>query len=76
MNVATTNFLVLEYTPDDEPPRRDLILEPLVVKDGYIEAPEKPGIGVDLNEELLLKYPLKAWHRPFLYGPDGSLRFQ
>jgi galactonate dehydratase len=74
--LSTPNFLVLEYTPDDEPPRRDLILEPLVVKDGYIEAPEKPGIGVELNEELLLKYPLKEWHRPFLYGPDGALRFQ
>lgn len=37
---------------------RDLMLtEPLVIdKDGYIPVPQKPGLGVELNHELMDKY--------------------
>lgn len=37
---------------------RDMMLtEPLVVdKDGYIAVPQKPGLGVEINHELMDKY--------------------
>ncbi|MER3404285.1 MAG: hypothetical protein C4289_03195 [Chloroflexota bacterium] len=73
--IATQNFLILEYIPDDEPPRRDLVKEPLVVKDGYIEAPARPGLGIELNEEAFGKYPYRSWHRGFPWRPDGSIGF-
>jgi galactonate dehydratase len=73
--IATHNFLVLEYIPDDQPPRRDLVKEPLVVKDGYIEAPMQPGLGIELNEEAFGKYPFRSWHRGFPWRPDGSIGF-
>jgi galactonate dehydratase len=34
----------------------DLLKEPLKVVNGYIRVPDKPGLGVDVDEETLLKY--------------------
>jgi len=72
---STPNFLILEYHPDDESPRKDLLKEPLMVKQGYIPVPDKPGFGVELNEEALKHYPPKRWHRGFDYRADGSVAF-
>lgn len=72
---STPNFLILEYHPDDEAPRKDLLKEPLMVKDGYIPVPDKPGFGIELNEEALPKYPAQPWHRGFDYRADGSVAF-
>jgi len=72
---STPNFLVLEYHPDDTAPRKDLLKEPLMVKNGYIPVPVKPGWGVELNEEAFRHYPAKRWHRGFDYREDGSVAF-
>jgi galactonate dehydratase len=72
---STPNFLILEYRPDDESPRKDLLKEPLMVKQGYIPVPDKPGFGVELNEEALKHYPPRRWHRAFDYRADGSVAF-
>src|SRR5262245_45554773 len=45
---STPNFLILEYHPDDSAPRKDLLKGPLMVKDGYIPVPNKPGLGIEL----------------------------
>jgi L-alanine-DL-glutamate epimerase-like enolase superfamily enzyme len=34
----------------------DLIVEPLVVSDGYAKAPAKPGLGVEIDEDAVEKY--------------------
>jgi len=72
---STPNFLILEYHPDDQPPRKDLVKEPLMVKDGYIPVPNKPGLGIELNEEAFRHYPPRPWHRGFAYREDGSVAF-
>jgi galactonate dehydratase len=72
---CTPNFLILEYHPDDEAPRKDLLKEPLMVKDGYLPLPEKPGLGIELNEEAFRHYPPQPWHRQFEYRADGSVAF-
>jgi len=72
---AIPNFLVLEYIPDDKPPRRDLVKEPLKVENGYIPIPTKPGLGIELNEEAFAKYPYKPWNRGFPQHEDGSMAF-
>jgi mannonate dehydratase len=45
------------------------------LKDGYVYANDKPGLGIDINEELAAKYPCKtevtAWTQTRL--PDGTL---
>lgn len=73
---STPNFFILEYHPDDESPRKDLLLEPLMVaKDGHIPLPTKPGLGIELNEEALRHFPPRAWRRGFEFRSDGSVGY-
>jgi galactonate dehydratase len=73
---STQNFIVLEYHPDDQGPRREIVDEPMQLVEGYLELPERPGLGLDLVEDVLDRYPFRSWHRPFPLRPDGSLAFQ
>ena len=45
------------------------------LKDGYIPVPNKPGLGIELDEEAIKKYPARPWHRGFDYREDGSVAF-
>jgi galactonate dehydratase len=72
---CTPNFLILEYHPDDQSPRKDLIKDPILVKNGYLEIPNKPGWGYEVNEEAFSRYPPKPWHRGFAYRADGAPDF-
>jgi galactonate dehydratase len=73
---CTPNFLILEYRPDDRSPRKDVFKgDPLMVKDGYLPIPDKPGWGLDMNEEWIRGHAGANWHRGFNYGPDGGPNF-
>lgn len=49
---ATENFIALEHHSVDKPWWEGLVtgLDKPMVKDGYVQVPEKPGVGVELNE--------------------------
>jgi L-alanine-DL-glutamate epimerase-like enolase superfamily enzyme len=34
----------------------DLLVEPLLVRDGYVQAPTAPGLGVDVDDDALERY--------------------
>ena len=55
---ATENFMWLEHHSVDDPWWEDLVtgIEKPIVKDGYVSVPEKPGIGVELNEEVVREH--------------------
>ena len=48
--------LMLEFDQSDHPFRLDLINNGILVKDGYIYIPDRPGIGVDVTMDILEKY--------------------
>jgi galactonate dehydratase len=73
---SMNNFLILEYLPDDDPNRTAIVDEPIELVEGYLQIPEKPGLGIDLNEDALGQYPFKPWHRPFLFKEDGAISYQ
>jgi len=75
LSATIPNFLVLEYMPDDSFPRNELVKEPLKIVDGYIELPIKPGLGIELNEDVFSKYPYKSWNRGFPRRDDGTMAF-
>ncbi|MBQ6717222.1 MAG: galactonate dehydratase [Clostridia bacterium] len=56
---STTNFSILEIMYSDVPWRKDVTNESLHYEDGYITIPDKPGLGVEINEEECLKHPYK-----------------
>ncbi len=78
VHVAATlsNFLILEYLPDDNPHRSAIVNEPMRLVEGFLQLPDEPGLGIDLNEEALGQFPFKPWHRPFLFWADGSITYQ
>ena len=58
-HIATTlpNFLNMEFMDPDVPWRDEIVTEPLRVRDGHLEINDKPGWGVDIDEEALSRYP-------------------
>jgi len=52
---ATQNFLALECHAVDYPTWNDLVtgLPNPIIQDGYINVPDAPGLGIDLNEEVV-----------------------
>jgi L-alanine-DL-glutamate epimerase-like enolase superfamily enzyme len=55
---ATENFLALENHSLDVPWWQDLVegIEKPIINKGYITVPEKPGLGVTLNEDLVRQH--------------------
>lgn len=75
IDAATHNIPVQEYPWDDATGvKADLVDEPLTRDGGFLLVPDRPGIGIDLNEEAFAKYPPVPYQRPPLINPDGSLR--
>ena len=55
---ATENFLALECHAIDYPEWNDLVtgISNPIVQNGYIDVPETPGLGIDLNEEAIMTH--------------------
>ncbi len=53
---ATPNCTYVEYDTLHNPLRTDIAKEPLLPTDGVVVAPERPGLGVDLDERVLREY--------------------
>jgi D-galactarolactone cycloisomerase len=61
--VSLPNFLTFEFMQSDwsktqpNPLRHDLLVEPIErLVDGHMEVPERPGIGVELNMDVVERY--------------------
>ncbi len=54
---ATPNFCIFEIMYSDVEWRKEITDEALVYHDGKITVPDKPGIGIELNEEVCLAHP-------------------
>lgn len=47
---------LLEYDSSDHPFRRGLVSEPVTMKDGVVAVPDRPGIGVTVDRDVLDRY--------------------
>ncbi len=54
---AIPNHLVLELNQSYNPLKEEIFKEPLVVKKGYMDLPNKPGFGVEVIEDVAKKFP-------------------
>ena len=52
---AMPNTMTSEYWFGDNPIGNAILREPLVLENGYMHTPEKPGLGIDVDEEALRK---------------------
>lgn len=60
--ITMPNALIMEYWLEADEVRRDLIKDYFEIKDGYLHAGSKPGLGIEVNEQALTKYPYKKMH--------------
>jgi galactonate dehydratase len=81
VDAVMPNFLVQEICSGVEPDGKDALWEELLgypamrMVDGYYPLPDKPGLGVDVDERVLARYPFRGT-KPFVLLPvheDGSI---
>jgi len=63
---ATENFLVLEHHSLDAPWWEDLVTgipKPIVEK-GFANVPDRPGLGVELNEAVVKQHLREGYFEP------------
>jgi galactonate dehydratase len=57
VDFAAPNFVIQEIVdPDVVPAAMEFVKEPLPIVDGHILPPDKPGIGVEIDEAACAKY--------------------
>ena len=59
LDACLPNFIIQEWRPYAGDSVLDLVDEPLDDKavNGYVEVPDRPGLGVTLNEDAVKRYP-------------------
>ncbi len=65
MSAAIPNFLIGEMFLTVDEGSTAIASERLTIKDGFIDLPTKPGLGIDVDMDALAKYPYKYFERKF-----------
>ncbi len=60
LGTCSPNFLIQESIETFGGFHAELLLEPLQWEEGYIVPPTKPGLGVELNEEVAASHPYEG----------------
>jgi L-rhamnonate dehydratase len=53
---AIPDIPFLEFSVTESAIRKELLVKPFVQKDGLVEVPSTPGLGIELNPEVIRKY--------------------
>ncbi len=56
LSAAIENCIVMELDYTYNPLREELLREPFRVKDGFLLPPEKPGLGIELDQSALERF--------------------
>jgi len=73
VDASTSNCVIQEALPNPTGQRLDLFRGRIIkITDGYAELPRWSGLGLNLNEAVVNKYPPPA-PNPQVYFEDGSV---
>jgi L-alanine-DL-glutamate epimerase-like enolase superfamily enzyme len=56
LSASSSRCLVFELKPIENPMQHELVTTPFAQKDGWIEVPQEPGLGVEVLEAVIEKY--------------------
>jgi galactonate dehydratase len=80
VDAAMPNFMVQEVCSGVEPGPKEKVwhewlgFPAMRMNDGYFPLPERPGLGIDLSEAALAKFPFQGTRlMPRVYHEDGSV---
>lgn len=68
LDAAIPNFLAQEQVSLGD----GYLKQPFVLKDGYLELPTAPGLGIELDEDALAEKIGHNWRNPEAYSPDDG----
>lgn len=68
LDAAIPNFLCQEQVSLGE----GYLKQPFVVKDGYVDLPTAPGLGIELDEEAMADKIGHDWRNPQSFHPDDG----
>ena len=68
------NFAIQEYPlGEHEPPKSEIVKTPLQVEDGFLIIPDGPGIGIELADDALERFPETPREVETRLHVDGSV---
>ncbi len=68
------NFTIQEYPlGEHEPPKSEIVKTPLQVEDGFLLIPKGPGIGIELADDALERFPERPREVETRLHVDGSV---
>ncbi len=74
IDASIPNFLIQECNVDVADPFLQELFDPLpVIEASHLVLPDRPGIGIELNEEAVERYPSRASDRPVIIQRDGGI---
>src|SRR5262249_26220355 len=53
---ASTKAIFFELKPNPNPMQHELVEEPIDQCGGWVQAPDKPGLGIKVREDVVRKY--------------------
>jgi galactonate dehydratase len=73
VSACIPNFLITEYFVNLESFSHAISKQPFEVVNGYIQLPDTPGLGIEITEDALAKYPYQpfAARAPRQYYEEG-----
>jgi len=74
LDLSIPNFGIQEFALPSWNSIKEVFIGGPEYKDGYLFAPDKPGLGVDINEKAAKKYRYKRAYIPTLRQLDGSVQ--
>jgi galactonate dehydratase len=72
LSAAIPNFLITEYFVNFEARGREIARPGFEVRDGFIAVPHAPGLGIDLDEAALARFPGRERPARTLPGPANE----
>jgi galactonate dehydratase len=71
--LATPNWLIQEAIDSDVPWRSEVVINPVEVQNGAVAIPERPGLGIDVDEREAAKHPFQTEEMQRFFHPDGAV---
>lgn len=74
IDACIPNFLMQECNVDlTSDFINEIFVDVPTIENGYLELPQKPGLGIDINEEAAEAYGYKPYDRPVIVTLDGGI---
>ena len=75
VDACTPNFVIQEYVIGDEAIRKDIQGESITLQDGYFVVSDRPGLGVEIDEAAVARYPYQPTTMTGMMTPERNFHW-